>query len=456
MSGRPMVLGALSMCCVSHIQQGLWVRPDTRQLEYASLDPWLELVRILEGSGFDFLFLADVIGVYDTWQGSAATAIREGMQVPANDPAVLISALATATRTLGLVYTSSVLQMPPFTFARQISTLDHLTGGRVGWNVVTSYLANAGANLGFGGLPPHDERYQRAEEYLEVCYRLWEESWEEEAVLRDRVRRVYADPARVHPIHHRGRWYEVEGPHLVEPSPQRTPVLFQAGASERGREFAARHAECVFITTSRRNLRRDGGVVGDIRARAARYGRPPGDIRFLQGLSPVLGGTEEEARAKEREYLEQVSFEAALAHFSGTLGVDLSRIDPDRPLDTLETEGMHGVVRSLIEAAPERRRTFGELLRARMAGQFLTGTPEQVADALEDWMDAGVDGFNLVYSVTPGTWAEFGEAVVPLLRRRGRLREGPPEGTLRERLFGRPRLAQEHPGARWRRRLVAL
>lgn len=188
------------MNCVSHIQQGLWRRDDTRQLEYASLDPWVELAKILEKGCFDTLFLADVIGTYDVFRGGAATSMIEAMQIPVNDPALLIPAMAYATEHLGFAYTSSVLQMPPFTFARQASTLDHLTGGRVGWNIVTSYLRNAGTNLGFGELPPHDERYDRADEYLEVAYKLWEGSWEEDAVLRDRVRGRYSDPTRFIPF----------------------------------------------------------------------------------------------------------------------------------------------------------------------------------------------------------------------------------------------------------------
>ena len=167
-------LNAFSMNCVSHIQHGLWVRDDTRQREFNRIEPWIELARLLERGGFDALFLADVIGTYDLYRGGPETAIQEAVQIPANDPMPLIPAMATATEHLGFAFTSSVLQVPPFTFARQISTLDHITRGRIAWNIVTSYLPNAGTNLGLGGLPPHDERYARAEEYLEVAYKLWE------------------------------------------------------------------------------------------------------------------------------------------------------------------------------------------------------------------------------------------------------------------------------------------
>ena len=233
---RRMLLNAFTMNCVSHIQHGLWVREESRQLDYTSLDPWVELSRLLERGCFDALFLADVVGVYDTYRGGPETSIREAMQIPVNDPAMLVPAMAHATEHLGFAFTSSVLQAQPFTFARTLSTLDHLTRGRIAWNIVTSYLPNAGANLGLGGLPAHNDRYDRGDEYLEVVYKLWEGSWEDDAVVADTERGVYADPRKIHSIDHVGAYYEVAGPHLCEPSPQRTPLLFQAGSSARGRE----------------------------------------------------------------------------------------------------------------------------------------------------------------------------------------------------------------------------
>ena len=358
------------------------------------------------------------------------------MQIPANDPAPLIPAMALATEHLGFAFTSSVLQAHLFTFARQISTLDHLTRGRIAWNIVTSYLPNAGTNLGFGGLPPHDERYRRADEYLEVAYKLWEGSWEEDAVLADTARGAYADPAKIHPIDHAGAFYEVAGPHLSEPSPQRTPLLFQAGSSSRGRDFAATHAECVFMFASMRSLQASTGVVEDVRARAVRRGRRPEDILFFQGVTPVVGGTEAEARAKEADYLAQSSIEGGLAHMSGSVGVDLGVIDLDAPLASLETDAIQGVVKGLIASAPDKSWTFRDLARSRASGQFLTGTPEQVADTFEAWHAAGIDGFNIVYAVTPGTFADFIDGVVPKLRRRGLVQSDYAPGTLREKLFG--------------------
>ena len=448
---RRMLINAFSMNCVSHIQHGLWVRDDTRQLEYTQLDPWVELAQILEKGCFDALFLADVMGVYNTYRSGPETSILEGMQIPVNDPAMLIPAMAHVTENLGLAFTSSVLQTHPFTFARQMSTLDHLTRGRVAWNIVTSYLPNTAANFGLDGLPSHAERYDLADEYLDVTYKLWEGSWEDDAVKRDTERGIYADPAKIHPINHVGKHYEVAGPHLSEPSPQRTPLLFQAGSSTRGREFAAKHAECVFIVESLQTLRGTVNVIDDIRTQATRQGRNPDDVRFFQGLTPVVGGTEAEAKAKEADLLEKFSTEGTLALMSGALGVDLGAIDQDQPVDTSDEPSIRGMVKGLIESAPDKRPTFRDLARDMLAGQFLTGAPEQIADALQEWHEAGVDGFNLVYSVTAGTFVDFIDAVVPILQARGLMQREYAPGPLRQKIFGDPRLPKRHAAAVYRR-----
>ena len=447
---KRMLLNAFSMNCVSHIQQGLWVRDDTRQLEYTQIDPWVELAHILEKGCFDALFLADVVGVYDTYKGGPETSIIEGMQIPSNDPSLLVSSMAHATKNLGFAYTSSIYQAHPFTFARQMSTLDHLTRGRIAWNIVTTYLSNAALNYGLGGLPPHDERYDLADEYLEVTYKLWEGSWEDDAVLADTVRGIYADPSKIHQINHTGKHYHVAGPHLSEPSPQRTPLLFQAGSSTRGRSFAAKHAECIFISESKDSLQGESNVINDIRSQAKQLGRRPEDILFFQGISPVVGGTEAEAMSKASDYIDQFSTEGSLAHLSGGIGIDMGVVDLDQRLDTIDPQSMRGFIKSLIESAPDKKRTFRDLIRNRMAGQFLTGTPEQIADALEEWQQRGVDGFNIVYSVTPGTFVDFIDGVVPVLQSRGLVQREYSPGPLRQKLFGAPKLPDRHIGASYR------
>lgn len=435
------------MNCVSHIQQGMWTREDTRQTEFNSLEPWIELAQIAERGCFDTIFLADVMGLYDNYKGGSETSFREAMQVPVNDPMLLIPAMASVTKHLGFAFTSSVLQAHPFTFARQLSTLDHLTNGRIAWNVVTSYLPNAGHNLGFDGLPPHEERYEIAEEYLEVIYKLLEGSWADSAVVNDRKRRIYVDPGRVRKIHHHGAYFDVAGPHLSAPSAQRTPVLFQAGMSERGREFATRHAECVFVVGSSRSGQ---AIEADLEKRLRLNGRSRADIKLIGGVAPIVGGTEAEAKTKRKEYEQTLSIEAGLAHISGNIGADLGDIDPDQPLESFETERVQGFIKNLLESAPPGTRTMGDLIKTNLAGAWLSGSVEQVADELERRFNNGIDGFNLTYTVTPGTFIDFVEGVVPILKERGLVQHDYAEGSLRTKLFGDDRLPTTHPVAEFR------
>jgi len=443
-----MLINAFSMNCVSHIQHGMWVRDDTRQVDYTDLGTWVELAQILERGCFDALFLADVTGVYDNFRGGPETALREAMQIPVNDPTLLIPTMAHATKHLGFAYTGSILAEHPFIFARRGSTLDHLTKGRVAWNIVTSYLPSAAHNLGFDELPGHDARYDLGDEYLDVLYKLWEASWDDDAVVRDTERGVYTEPDRVHMIDHHGPHYDVPGPHLCEPSPQRTPLLFQAGMSDRGREFAARHAEGVFIAASRKGAAK---VVADVRQRAVAYGRNPDDLKFFLAVSPIVGGTEAEAIAKRESLKETLSIDGGLVHMSGNIGADLGEIDPHQPLSTFDTERVQGVVQNMLAAESDKSLTFADVIARQMSGQWLTGTPEQIADVLESLTAVGVDGFNIVYTTTPGTFVDFIDGVVPELQRRGVMQTEYAPGTLREKLFGHPRLPDNHPAAAFRR-----
>ena len=442
-----MVLNAFSMNCVSHIQQGMWTRADTRQVEFGSLDPWIELAKVAEKGCFDTIFLADVIGLYDNYKGNADTSFREAMQVPVNDPMLLIPAMAAVTEHLGFAFTSSILQAHPFTFARQLSTLDHLTDGRVAWNIVTSYLPNAGSNLGFDGLPGHEERYARADEYLEIIYKLLEGSWADDAVVNDRQRRMYVNPDRVRPINHRGPHYDVAGPHLSAPSLQRTPVLFQAGMSETGREFAAQHAECVFVVGSSRS---GPAIAADLHQRALSYGRSDSDLMLIGGVAPIVGGTEAEALEKRDEYENDLSIEAGLAHISGNIGADLGDIDPAEPLENFRTEGVQGFVKNLLDSAPPGTRTMGDLVRSNLAGAWLVGSAEQVADELQRRFESGLDGFNLTYTVTPPTFVDFVEEVIPILQDRGLVQTENSTSSLRRKLFGSDKLPASHPAAKFR------
>jgi FMN-dependent oxidoreductase (nitrilotriacetate monooxygenase family) len=445
---------AFHMNCVVHQSPGLWVHPDDQMQRYTDLNSWVELAKLLERGKFDGLFLADVLGVYDVYRNNREAAVTQATQIPANDPMVLVSAMAYATEHLGFAFTSSVLQSHPFPFARQISTLDHLTKGRIGWNVVTSYLESGARNLGQPGLPPHDERYEIAEEYVDVCYKLWEASWEDDAAIKDRQRGVYADPAKVHEVKHEGRYFSVHGCHLAEPSPQRTPVLYQAGGSPRGRQFAARHAECVFVTGPTPQI--VGQLIKETRAEAQRYGRNPDDLLFFMYLKVITGDTETAAHRKYAGFLEQVNYDGALALLSGWSGIDFSQLEPDQPLEYVETNAVRTLLQAFARADPQRRWTTRDLAKfvgIGGGGPVLVGAPEQLVEMLMEWVNVGVDGFNLAYAITPGTFVDFIDGVVPVLQRRGLMQRDYPGGTFREKLFGtgRARLQSPHLAARYRR-----
>lgn len=447
---KRLVFNGFSMNAVSHVFHGLWRRPDTRQTSFNELETWVDLVRILEKAKFDALFVADVIGVDPAYKGSWDTYINEAVQIPINDSGALIGALIGATENLGLTLTSSILQEHPFNFARKLSTLDHLSKGRIGWNIVTSVSHNAAQNFGLDRIVPHDERYAWADEYVEVLYKLWEGSWDEGAVINDAAANRYADPSKIHRIHHEGRRYKVLGPHLSQPSRQRTPVLFQAGASRAGRAFAARNAEGTFIVAvNPEGARRQ---ITETRALVAAAGRDPHDLLFIQGLNVVVGGTEEEARRKARDYDEDVSVDGLLAHISRDLGIDLGRLDPDRPVEELEIDGVQGVIRAFEEGHPGQKATVRDLGQAYAHACRITGTPETIADQLEEWQRAGIDGVNLIYSTTPGSFIEFAQEVIPVLQARGLAQKDYGPGTYRERLFpgSGARLNARHPAATYR------
>jgi len=449
------LLNAFDMACVGHQSAGLWRHPDDQGYRYRDLDYWTELALLLERGGFDALFLADVLGVYDVYGGSRDAAVRQAAQIPVNDPVLAVPAMAAVTERLGFGVTVSLAYEQPYALARRLTTLDHLTKGRVAWNIVTSYLDSAARNLGRGEQIPHDERYELAEEYLQVCYKLWEGSWESDAVVRDAERGVFTDPAKVHDIEHKGRYFDVPGPFLCEPSPQRTPVLFQAGASPRGSRFAGTHAEAVFVSgPSPAVLRRS---VDAVRASAEAAGRDPGAVKVFAMLTAIAAATDAEAIAKRDSYLRYASHEGAMALFGGWTGVDLADADPARRLEYVETDATRSALASFTTADPDRDWTVGEVGRFIAIGgrgPVVVGSGATVADELERWVDeSGVDGFNLAYAVTPGTFVDFVEHVVPELRSRGRAQTEYAAPTLRQNLGTAPGplLADDHPGSRYRR-----
>jgi FMN-dependent oxidoreductase (nitrilotriacetate monooxygenase family) len=436
---QPIRFNAFTMNTVGHQSPGLWTHPRDRSGEYRRIGYWTDLAQLLERGLFDGVFIADVMGAYDVYQGSADAAIRHAVQVPVNDPLLIVPAMAAVTRHLGFGVTFSLTYEHPYPFARRMSTLDHLTAGRVGWNIVTGYLDSAARNLGLPRQIAHDERYDIAEEYLEVLYKLWELSWEDGAVLRNRANGVFTDPARVHPIAHQGANFTVPGIHLCEPSPQRTPVLYQAGTSSRGKSFAGRHAECVFISgPSQPVLKR---AVDGVRESLVQAGRDAHDALVYAQALIITAPTEAEARAKHEEYRRHIDVEAALALLSGWTGVDFSGIDPDATIEYIENDAGRTALASFSKADPDRKWTVREaaqFIGLGGRGPVFVGSPAQVADQLIAWQDAtGIDGYNLAYAVAPETFCDVVDLIVPELQRRGRYRTEYAVGTLREKLFAR-------------------
>ncbi|AZL76223.1 LLM class flavin-dependent oxidoreductase [Pseudomonas oryziphila] len=447
---KQILLNAFNMNCIGHINHGLWTHPRDTSTQYKTLDYWTDLARLLERGLFDGLFIADIVGTYDVYGQSLDVTLKESIQLPVNDPLLLVSAMASATRHLGFGLTANLTYEAPYLFARRLSTLDHLSNGRVGWNIVTGYLDSAARAMGLEQQPEHDRRYDQADEYLQVLYKLLEGSWDDDAVVADRAQRVYARPDKVHKVSHHGEFYDVEGYHLCEPSPQRTPVLFQAGSSARGLAFAGNHAECVFISGQDKAATR--AQVDKVRAAAQAAGRDPQAVKVFMGISVIVAATEDEARALHAEYLHYASPEAGVAHFASSTGIDFSRYELDEPIGFAKGNAIQSATRQLQDSAWTRRRL---LEQHALGGRYVTlvGNPEQVAEQLIGWLDdTGLDGFNLTRTVTPESFEAFIDLVVPELQRRGRYKTAYAEGTLREKLFAsdHPHLPADHPGSAYR------
>lgn len=444
---------AFEMNSIAHQSPGLWRHPQDRSVEYKDLEYWTDLAQILERGFFDGIFIADVLGIYDVYHQSAEHALTGAVQVPVNDPLQIVPAMAAVTKHLGFGVTTSISFEHPYPFARRISTLDHLTKGRVGWNIVTSYLESGSKNLGLKTQVNHDNPYDIADEYLEVLYKLWEGSWEEGSVLRDRESGIFADHKKVHPIQHEGKYFTVPGIHICEPSPQRTPVLYQAGASSRGQKFASQNAECVFIAAPSKIATKK--VVQGIRQKLAQEGRDPYSVKIYALLSIVTDETDAKAQAKFKEYQSYGSYDGALTLLSGWSGVDFSQYQPTDKVEYIQTNAIQSLLDSYVNADPERVWTIEEIANWNSLGgngPVLVGSAETVSDALQQWVeDTDVDGFNLAYILAHQTFADVVEFIVPELQKRGVYQTSYAQGTLREKLFGAgPYLPENHRAAKYR------
>lgn len=450
---KRMIVTLLLMNAIGHNFHGIWRHPRAHNREFASFDLWVDLAKKAEHAKIDAFFFTDLLGIQGEFNGSRDVIFQQAMNVPIGDCSMLLSALARETNDLGFLYTSSVIQHHPFVFARMVSTLDHLSNGRVGWNIVTSANESAFRNLGLPGNLSHEERYGWADEYVDVMYKLWEASWDVDAIRNDPEAGVYIDPRKVHDINHIGERYSVEGFNLMQPSPQRTPVLAQAGGSPAGLQFAGRHAELMFLSASTPDA--IAAQVAAVRTNAQEHGRDGTDIKFLLGLMVIVGSTDEEAKRKWGELEEYRSPEAQTAYFSSLSGLDLGLYDPATPLEDLvdHIPGIRGAFGALISAWPTGTKpTVRDFLTSLPRMQTLAGSPERIATRLLELQTAGVDGIQLMNALLPETYDDFFEHVVPVLQDRGIMQRDYRPGTLRQKLFDtdNPHISDRHPAFGYR------
>ena len=398
-----------------------WRHPDSSPLALTDIRYYQDLAQRAEAALFDSVFFADQLAL----GGDVAQAPRTWLE-----PITVLAALATATSRVGLIATASTTYTEPFNLARQFASIDHISNGRAAWNIVTSWLATAAENYGGAGQVSHADRYARGEEFMEVVKALWD-SWAADAVIDDRASGVYARPERIRSINQRGDFYNIAGPLNLPRCPQGRPVLVQAGSSDTGRRFAARHADAVFTAHMAKATAQE--FYADLKMLAAAEGRRPEEVLILPGLSTMIAGSETEAKQLARELNDLTDPEVGRKRLSGRFGGhDFSHLPLDRPLSVADfpepasveaARSRTEVILNLVRRdKPTLRQLLGYLAGAR--GHFVTaGTPEQVADLIEDWFtDGAADGFNIMPPLLPAQLDVFSTEVIPILQRRGLFR----------------------------------
>ena len=415
--------------------EAAWRYKDSEPERVLDISFYQDLARRAETAKFDAVFFADGPALADNIRHASRFRL---------EPLTWLSAIAAVTSRIGLIGTASTTYTEPYNLARQFASLDHLSRGRAGWNIVTTSAANAAQNFGLPTHPVHADRYDRAREYLDVVTRLWD-SWEDDALVIDKASGIFADTDRIHAIEHIGHHFKVAGPLNTPRTPQGRPVYVQAGASDDGRFFAARYAEAIF--TAHQTLANAQAFYGDIKRQAAGFGRNPDHIKILPGISPFIGGTEAEAKRLEQDFNDLIQPEYSLGQLQRMIGLDLSRHDLDAPFPRhlVRTDGELGVAsrfQVVLDIVDREKPTIRQLIQ-RLAGgrghHVIAGTPEQIADAMQTWSENGAaDGFNVMPPYFPGGFDVFASEVVPILRRRGLFREDYTGTTLRDH-FGLPR-----------------
>lgn len=419
------------------IHTAWWRDPDSFPDANSDLRHLVRFAQTLERGKFDAFFMADHLAVLNM----PMTALKRSATVASLDPLTLLPALAMVTERIGLIATASTTYNEPFHIARKFASLDHISGGRAGWNLVTSGNPDEALNFSRDEHMEHDTRYRRAREFFDVVTGLWD-SWADDAFLRDKESGVFFDPEKMHVLAHEGEWLRVRGPLNVARPPQGWPVIVQAGASEAGRQIAAETAEVIFGSST--TLPEAKAFYADVKGRMRRLGRDPDHLKVLPGALVVVGDTVEEARAKKARLDRLVHPDSGLPNLSMRLGTDVSGYDLDGPLpDIPETNASQSGRQKLVDLAREKNLTIRQL--AQLVGSYgglaMVGTPKTVADQMEQWLfEEGCDGFNVMFPTVPAGLDAFVDQVVPELQRRGLFRRDYEGTTLRENL-GLPRPA---------------
>ena len=414
-----------------------WADPLDEQLDgLQDFAYWQHLARTLERGCFDGVFFADSPATHAVYQGSVVPSVQYGASWPNHDPMPLVAVMAAATRHLGIGVTLSTTGTTPYLATRRLSTLNYLSRGRVGWNIVSGFSNAEHLANGMGVQMAHDERYDLADEFMAICYQLWD-SVPPEAILRNATTGQFADPDKIRLVDFKGKYLSCKAVAPVLPSPFGRPLLFQAGSSGRGMRFAMDHAEVIFAI--------QGHVAGmqksmaQLRAAATAQDKDP-DVKVLFGLQPIVRSTEAEARQRKQELTQRIPLDAILARLSGVFGVDLSQFDPDRPLAEMETQASRGLMAATLTSADGRAVTLREAASQwalSVAIPQVVGTPEQVAAELERvWRETGCYGFNLSPTTNPDSVDDFVDQVVPLLQRRGIFRSAYQGESFRDNLMG--------------------
>jgi FMN-dependent oxidoreductase (nitrilotriacetate monooxygenase family) len=414
--------------------EAAWRLPESGITATWEYQHYIQLTKLAERGTFDSIFFADGPSLMGDHRYRPAASL---------DPTVLLPALAAVTEHVGLVATASTTYNEPYNLARRFASLDHISNGRAGWNIVTTAGKEAAQNFGLDDVPAHKHRYERASEFLDVCLKLWD-SWEDDFLIGDKASGRFAHGDKIHTIDHRGEFFKVRGPLNVPPSPQRHPLLVQAGSSDDGRAFAARYAEAVF--TAQQTLEDGQAFYSDLKRQAAAVGRDPAHVVILPGLVPVIGSTEQEALEREGELSRLQVAAYGLRQLSQFMGTEITEADLDKPLrdygPARQVEGHQSRFQVITDIARRDNLSVRELL-VRLGGgrghRTFAGTPEQIANTIEEWFESGAaDGFNVMAPVLPSSLELFVDHVIPLLRKRGLFRTEYTGKTLRDH-YGLPR-----------------